>query len=434
MASYNADINVNVNVFDKKLRDLERRIQALDKIANPKKPLTRTQAAVELKAAKEELEVTKAIQSLIERKQQAHNKLKQEYAQQVRLRKEELSYEERSLRLANARKLQESRLTSLERAGAFEGKGRSAEISGLLRKRDQFSQNPAIQERVATALGRILTLQNAINRAETKNIGQKQRIADYNKRIEALRSIGVTEGQLRQAIRRRAEFTDAADKRQDTIANKRELQLKRELALLEEKNRLLLKPTRQIASPIRGATTLPGSPRFLEAQASDQLKLEKALLDLKKRGVSALNDQLKVRLNIVNATSRQAQLQKDAQLQGQSLRIPTPYRTAGSMGFPVALPEIAQDRRIRAREEAKQSAERALNLQKSNSLLTQGVTGLKAQVAIAEQLGGVYAEIVRSLERANDRQSQLFRARANRAQRQEPVSYTHLTLPTKRIV
>ena len=48
MASYNADITVSVKVLDQQLRKLEQRIKQLDKIANPPKPLTRTQAAEEL--------------------------------------------------------------------------------------------------------------------------------------------------------------------------------------------------------------------------------------------------------------------------------------------------------------------------------------------------------------------------------------------------
>ena len=161
---------------------------------------------------------------------------------------------------------------------------------------------------------------------------------------------------------------------------------------------------------------------FRLKQLSEQEAVYQAIAKLNERDGTALQEKLGIQRNITNQVLLEEQRRESAEQRaatGLSRRIPTPYRTAGSMGFPVALPEIEQDRKIRAREEARQAAERALNLQKSNSLLTQGVTGLKAQVAIAEQLGGVYAEIVRSLERANDRQSQLFRARANRAQRQE---------------
>ena len=151
----------------------------------------------------------------------------------------------------------------------------------------------------------------------------------------------------------------------------------------------------------------------------ETLRLEQALLELGNRRTTPLQEVLQVERQITNQKTLQAQAERDQQLQGQSTRIPTPYRTAGSMGFPVALPEISQDRKIRARTEARESAARQLNLQKANSLLALGVTELKAQVAIAEQLDGVYDEIVRNLQRANDRQSKLFRARENRQKRQE---------------
>ena len=157
-----------------------------------------------------------------------------------------------------------------------------------------------------------------------------------------------------------------------------------------------------------------------ENQAREEtLKLEQALLELGNRRTTPLQEVLQVERRITNEKALQAQAERDRQFQGQSTRIPTPYRTAGSMGFPVALPEIGQDRKSRERQAVRESAERLLNLQKSNSLLVQGVTSLKAQVAIAEQLDGVYDQIVRSLQRANDRQSKLFRARENRQKRQE---------------
>jgi uncharacterized membrane protein len=161
---------------------------------------------------------------------------------------------------------------------------------------------------------------------------------------------------------------------------------------------------------------------FRTQQAAEQEAVYRSIAQLNERDRTALQEKLNIQRNITNEATLEAQRRKEIEERastGLSRRIPTPYRTAGSMGFPVALPEIQQDRRIREREQERASAERALNLQKSNSLLTQGVTGLKAQIAVAEQLNGVYDAIVRSLERANERQSQLYRARANRAQRQE---------------
>jgi len=195
-----------------------------------------------------------------------------------------------------------------------------------------------------------------------------------------------------------------------------------------------IKETTQFSGPIGpGQATTFGTGQEFVGQSSevagriqrslegrkDELELQRALQALDQRRVSALEEKLNIQTKITNLVSLQAQRAKDAQLQGQSLRIPTPFRTAGSMGFPVALPEIEQDRKIRERAQAQESAKRALNLQKSNSLLTQGVTNLKLQVVVAQQLGGVYEGIVKSLKTANERQSKLFRARSNRQQRQE---------------
>jgi hypothetical protein len=279
VASYNADINVNVNVFDRKLRELERRLQALDKIANPKKPLTKAQAAEQIPKLKEEIELNKRAKKLLDDRQEAQAKLKKALRDQVRLRKEELSYEQRSLRLSNARKLQEARLTALKRAGAFEGKGRSTEIQGILRKGQQFSQSSVVQERVATALGRILTLQNAINRAETKSIGQKQRIAEYKKRIDALKRVGATQGELRKVEKRRFEFIEAADKRQDAIAAKRELQLKNEIKLKERKYALELKAFNTVTKP--QSSLLSSGPKRTVLGTEEAIRKKAAFYDRK---------------------------------------------------------------------------------------------------------------------------------------------------------
>lgn len=260
MASYNADINVNVKVFDQQLRKLENRIKQLDKIANPKKPLTRAQASEELEGAKRLAEQLRKGKKALEEQDALRQKRINKDRVRLQQAKEELAYEERLLRIQNARNLQEARLTALERAGAFKGKGRASEINKLKGKAQQFPENAAIQERVATALGRILTIQNAINRGEVKSVGQKQRIADYNARINALRKVGATEGQLREVLKRRYEFTEAADKRQTALADRRELQLKRQIKLLEKRYELELKAFRASA-PIQSSLLSSGPAR-----------------------------------------------------------------------------------------------------------------------------------------------------------------------------
>jgi hypothetical protein len=161
---------------------------------------------------------------------------------------------------------------------------------------------------------------------------------------------------------------------------------------------------------------------FRLKQLSEQEAVYQAIAKLNERDGTALQEKLNIQRNITNQVSLEAQRRESAEQRtatGLSQRIPTPYRTAGSMGFPVALPEIEQDRKIRAREQAKQAAERTLSLQKSNSLLTEGVTLLQLKVALAEKLNGAYGRLGEIIGEQNRRQSQLFRARSNRAQRQE---------------
>jgi hypothetical protein len=168
---------------------------------------------------------------------------------------------------------------------------------------------------------------------------------------------------------------------------------------------------------------------FINKQNEDLLQVKQAILKLENRGISALEEKLAVQRNITNEATLQAQAEKTraeqvaaAQLgRGKGLSLPTrtSYRTAGSLGFPVALPEIEQDRRIAQEKARRDSAQAALNQQKTNTFLTKGVTALRAQVAIAQQLDGVYDGIVASLEKINRRQGQLLRARQNRGNRQQ---------------
>ena len=95
------------------------------------------------------------------------------------------------------------------------------------------------------------------------------------------------------------------------------------------------------------------SQRQIAQAAQDTQKVQSALNKLDERGVSALEEKLNVQRRITNQLKLQEQAAKRAQLQGQSRRIPQPLRSAGSMGFPVALPETKQDRKLRAAAEQK---------------------------------------------------------------------------------
>ena len=216
MAKFDASINLLLEaqqVF-KKVAALERRLEKLQNAAT--KLQIKGFLADEEKAARVLDEQTKAFQ------------------EQKKLNRERTDYAKRNLRLSSATELINQRNLKLERAGALEVKNRAKAVEKLNDVAKAFPTDPAVLERVGTALGRILSTQNEINRANIKDVGQKQRIAAYNKQIEKLKLVGATEGELSKVRKRSAEFTEAASKRQTTIADKRELQLKREIQLLEE--------------------------------------------------------------------------------------------------------------------------------------------------------------------------------------------------------
>ena len=180
--------------------------------------------------------------------------LKQERAEDFAYRKRKARQIEDELRLSNALELQEGRRIKLQRAGALDVASRKKAIAKLDKIAAANPKNAEIQERVATGLARILTTQNEINRATNKNIGQKQRIADYNKQIDRLRELGATEGQLRKIQKRKYEFIDAAERRQTSLSDRRELQLKREIKVLGDAQ----KAARDAATAVTRPGTLSG--------------------------------------------------------------------------------------------------------------------------------------------------------------------------------
>jgi hypothetical protein len=184
--------------------------------------------------------------------------LKQERAEDFAYRKRKARQIEYELRLSNALELQEGRRIKLQRAGALDVPSRQKAIAKLDKIAAANPKNAEIQERVATGLARILTTQNEINRATNKNIGQKQRIADYNKQIDRLRELGATEGQLRKIQKRKYEFIDAAERRQTSLSDRRELQLKREIKLVGDAQ----KAARDAATAVTRPGTLSGGARL----------------------------------------------------------------------------------------------------------------------------------------------------------------------------
>ena len=264
MAQFDANIRLGV--------DDTQALRAIKNLENKIKNLVDPRTA---QALQNLLNVQKDRQSFTAEKQERKE------ASQYAARKKKALLEE--IRLTNALELQESRRIKLQRAGAFDVGSRAKAIQKLDKISAANPKDAAIQERVATSLSRILTTQNELNRAENKSVGQKQRIADYNKRIERLRELGVSEGKLRKALKRRAEFITAADRRQTTVADRRELQLKRELRLLEDVEKAARTVTRPgtlsggARSPVGGSANTPGSPKYIDAQASAAAKAAKEL-------------------------------------------------------------------------------------------------------------------------------------------------------------
>jgi hypothetical protein len=162
---------------------------------------------------------------------------------------------------------------------------------------------------------------------------------------------------------------------------------------------------------------------FKETQATKQSQEEAALqanlLKIQGREVSLLEEKLGIQRNITNEVTLQAQKARDGKLDGSSRPI-RPYRTVEgvrAMGFPIALPEIAQDRKLAALKKDRAEATQSLALQKSNSLLASDLSLLRAQLEIIKALGPAYEPFLNGLKKANDRQSLLFRAKGNRATR-----------------
>jgi len=238
MAEFDANIKININdtAALAALKKLE------DKIAQLSDP--RTAASL-----KNLVNIQRARQEFIA--------LKQERAEDLAYRRKKTRQIAYELRLNNALELQEGRRIKLQRAGALDVASRKKAVAKLDKIAAANPKNAEIQERVATGLGRILTTQNEINRATNKNIGQKQRIADYNKQIDRLRELGATEGQLRKAQKRKYEFIDAAERRQTSLSDRRELQLKREIKLVRDAQ----KAARDAATAVTRPGTLSGGAR-----------------------------------------------------------------------------------------------------------------------------------------------------------------------------
>ena len=409
MAQFDANINLRLNArqVERDLKKIEDRVQKLNarvesvnkRNAGPASNLTTgRQADAVREIAQLERQRLKTIQDQVKVKD---------------------AVVEKEIRLSAAAQRQATILKAINRAGGAATASADARVKSAVAASKEAKNNLSIQNSVNVLLEKELQIRRENNRLA--NAADIARVSGRSRgdRLEQLRASGAfEESQIKKLITLNAQYIDAAVAGQADIAKAVDRRVRRELESIEKTIKRLQSAGGPV-SPIGGSATSPGSPKAEIKTAREQEKLEKSLLALKTRGVSALDKELNIQTRITNQVKLQEQAAKRAQLQGQSMRIPTPYATAGAKGFPVALPSISQDRKIAARVQQQDASKRALALQQSNSLLTKGVTTLRAQVAIAQQLDGVYDEIVRKLQRANARQGQLFRARANRAQRQE---------------
>ena len=167
------------------------------------------------------------------------------------------------------------------------------------------------------------------------------------------------------------------------------------------------------SSAINPEAQVAAAKQLSDAEA-DRLRIHQSLQQLEQRSLSLLEEKLNINRRITNEASLQAQRAATREQQagaGLSMRLPASRTDTTGVASEVQQ-LLALSQKLFAVDES-----RNLTLQKYHSLLTQGKTGLQAKVAVARQLAAEYEEFVGTLTKANDRQSQLFRASANRQQR-----------------
>ncbi len=267
MAAFDANIRLLVEAKDalREIKKLENRLASLEATATGK----RTAAQVRNLIRTEEAGV-----------QTAQRRLEKEIA------------------LASATQLYARRKQQLERAGGATNKELRAQVAAVQKLVDLSGDNVGVMQRSATLIGRILERQRELNRAQREQDARASRITtEYRQRIERLRAIGIENSKLNKILESRKALIDANSRRQTDAAKAEEERLKRLLASQERLNKEVLKPTRQLASPIGGTKNIPGSPAFLaeadrlrdiesnlfEKAAAAQIKARKKVADLEKQ-------------------------------------------------------------------------------------------------------------------------------------------------------
>jgi len=262
VADYQAKIQLIVEGQDK-LRRLEKEINSLTKQLESIREnaggfFNEKDLAVNTRELVAQLNVAKRIEKV----------------QQVQLNQAQQQLKS-NVRLTAAQRLYNRYLKESETVGKFE-KSREKELNNLKQIFEANKDNLGIVQATAVAVKRLNEEQRAITTRATKSEAFSRRIRDYGKQLEALQLIGVTEGQLAEARRRQSTLAEQAGRQQFALATKTENQLKRQIKLLQERNKLIkgVGATSPISGRIGSGPVIPDSPadRARTAKAAESWK------------------------------------------------------------------------------------------------------------------------------------------------------------------
>lgn len=183
------------------------------------------------------------------------------------------------LKINAATERRKNLLKALTRAGV--SGDRAKEVKQLKEVAEANKNNVGILNSTNNALVKILETQREITRTDIaqdrvarKNAQGKQ----FDKRVKQLEAVGASQEALKKIEDERFKLADLNLNKQTDLARKQLAQVEELIRAQEELNKAYLQPTKQIASPIRGSKTLPGSPIAVE-EAEKDLKKRNKLLD-----------------------------------------------------------------------------------------------------------------------------------------------------------
>jgi hypothetical protein len=182
------------------------------------------------------------------------------------------------LKLNNAIELYERRLKNLQRAGAFDVKQRAKNIQAIQEQYEFGLEQKDLKliQQAAVGLGRLLETQRELNRTAKGSAALKRSVSDYNKQIEQLRLLGVTESKLKTALEARDELNARISRNEIDRARIIEDKLKRQIQLLKQQTKLVkgVGATSPISGRIGSGPVIPDSPadRARTAKAAESWK------------------------------------------------------------------------------------------------------------------------------------------------------------------